>query len=231
MAVDVRPIIRTSPSACPRIKYSSRSDTSGSCPTGDHCWSATQTDFWHPTATSCLSGVLHYFTRNRSGRRDASVAVAAIELHVPTQPAAPNRTPRTGSRPAGLPSPRTAPPPPGSPRGGDGPRRTRPRPGRAPGDRSTDRGRIPRPRSLGGTLLGSSGRLTAAPARRRQLTPLLLITRSDYDRSDRTMATIVATAATAAAKKVAATTKPPTSMPTAESGGSSVRGRRHACGC
>ena len=38
----MRPSSRTSPSTCRKIKYSSRSDTSGSCPTSDHRWSATQ---------------------------------------------------------------------------------------------------------------------------------------------------------------------------------------------
>ena len=39
---DVRPISRTNPSTCRKIKYSKRSDTPGSCPTSDHRWSATQ---------------------------------------------------------------------------------------------------------------------------------------------------------------------------------------------
>src|SRR6185295_2487913 len=39
---EVRPISRTSPSTRRKIKYSSRSDTPGSCPTSDHRWSATQ---------------------------------------------------------------------------------------------------------------------------------------------------------------------------------------------
>ena len=39
---DVRHISMTSPSTCRKIKYSSRSDTPGSCPTSDHRWSATQ---------------------------------------------------------------------------------------------------------------------------------------------------------------------------------------------
>jgi len=38
----VRPISRTNPSTCRKIKYSSRSDTRGSCPTADYRWSATQ---------------------------------------------------------------------------------------------------------------------------------------------------------------------------------------------
>ena len=42
MVADVRPISRTSPSTCQKIKYSNRSDTLGSCPTSDHRWSATQ---------------------------------------------------------------------------------------------------------------------------------------------------------------------------------------------
>ena len=39
---DVRPSSRTSPSTCRKIKYSSRSDTLRSCPTGDYRWSAVQ---------------------------------------------------------------------------------------------------------------------------------------------------------------------------------------------
>ena len=39
---DVRPSSRTNPSTWRKIKYSSRSDTPGSCPTSDHRWSATQ---------------------------------------------------------------------------------------------------------------------------------------------------------------------------------------------
>ena len=42
LVADVRPISRTKPSACRKIKYSSRSDTSGSCLAGDHRWSATR---------------------------------------------------------------------------------------------------------------------------------------------------------------------------------------------
>jgi transposase len=37
---DVRPISRTSPSTCQKIKYSNRSDTLGSCPPADYRWSA-----------------------------------------------------------------------------------------------------------------------------------------------------------------------------------------------
>jgi hypothetical protein len=37
---DLRPTRRTSPTTCRKIKYSSRSDTPGSCPTSDHRWSA-----------------------------------------------------------------------------------------------------------------------------------------------------------------------------------------------
>ena len=47
---DGRPISRTSPSTCQKIKYNNRSDTRGSCPTSDHRWSATQHEFWHPHA-------------------------------------------------------------------------------------------------------------------------------------------------------------------------------------
>jgi hypothetical protein len=39
---DVRVISRTSPSTCRKIRYSSRSDTLGSCPTGDHRCSGPQ---------------------------------------------------------------------------------------------------------------------------------------------------------------------------------------------
>jgi LuxR family transcriptional regulator, maltose regulon positive regulatory protein len=42
LAEDVRPISRTNPSTCQKIKYSKRSDTPGSCPTRDYRWSATQ---------------------------------------------------------------------------------------------------------------------------------------------------------------------------------------------
>ena len=56
MAADVRPSSRTSPSTCLKIKYSNRSDTSGSCPTSDHRWSAAQADFWHPTCVLKWSG-------------------------------------------------------------------------------------------------------------------------------------------------------------------------------
>jgi hypothetical protein len=41
LVVDVRPVNRTSPSTCRKIKYSNRSGTLRSCPTPDHRWSAT----------------------------------------------------------------------------------------------------------------------------------------------------------------------------------------------
>jgi len=46
----VRRVSRTIPSTCRKIKYSSRSDTSGSCRPADHCWSANQSDFARVTA-------------------------------------------------------------------------------------------------------------------------------------------------------------------------------------
>jgi len=49
LVADVRPISSTRPSTCQKIKYSNRSDTLGSCPTLDYRWSATPTEFWHPT--------------------------------------------------------------------------------------------------------------------------------------------------------------------------------------
>lgn len=42
LAEYVRHDSRTNPSACKKIKYGKRKDTPGSCPTGDHRWSATQ---------------------------------------------------------------------------------------------------------------------------------------------------------------------------------------------
>jgi hypothetical protein len=42
LAEDVRPISRTSPNTCQKIKYSNRNDTPRSCPISDHRWSATQ---------------------------------------------------------------------------------------------------------------------------------------------------------------------------------------------
>jgi hypothetical protein len=42
LAEDVRHDSRTNPSTCQKTKYSKRKDTPGSCPTGDHRWSATQ---------------------------------------------------------------------------------------------------------------------------------------------------------------------------------------------
>jgi NAD(P)-dependent dehydrogenase (short-subunit alcohol dehydrogenase family) len=42
LAVDVHSVSRTSLSTCPKIKYSNRSDTSGSRRSADHRWSATQ---------------------------------------------------------------------------------------------------------------------------------------------------------------------------------------------
>ena len=54
---DVRTASRASPSTCQKIKYSNRSDTSGSCPPADHGWSATQPDFWHPAGASLLVDV------------------------------------------------------------------------------------------------------------------------------------------------------------------------------
>lgn len=48
MMADVRPSNRTNPSTWRKIKYSSRSDTSGSCPTSDHRWSAPQTRLLAP---------------------------------------------------------------------------------------------------------------------------------------------------------------------------------------
>ena len=52
---DVRPSSRTSPSTCRKIKYSSRNDTPGSCPTNDHRWSASQTRLLAPH-TCALGG-------------------------------------------------------------------------------------------------------------------------------------------------------------------------------
>ena len=66
MAEDVRPISRTSPSTCRKIKYSNRSDTSGSCPTGDHRWSATQARLLAPhRAWNSARGAVD---RRRAGR-------------------------------------------------------------------------------------------------------------------------------------------------------------------
>ena len=42
LVADVRPSSSTNPSTWRKIKYSSRNDTPGSCPTSDHRWSATQ---------------------------------------------------------------------------------------------------------------------------------------------------------------------------------------------
>ena len=54
MMADVRPISRTKPSTCEKIKYSNRSDTMGSCPTGDHRWSATQPRVLAPHTSPAL---------------------------------------------------------------------------------------------------------------------------------------------------------------------------------
>jgi hypothetical protein len=51
---DVRPISRTNPSTCRKIKYSSRSDTRGSCPTADYRWSATQSRVLAPYRRACM---------------------------------------------------------------------------------------------------------------------------------------------------------------------------------
>ena len=59
MAADVRPSSRTSPSACRKIKYKSRSDTWGSCLSVDCRWSATRPEFWNP------AGYLAVDTRHR----------------------------------------------------------------------------------------------------------------------------------------------------------------------
>ncbi len=53
LASDVRHVSRTNPSTRQKIKYSKRKDTPGSFPAGDHRWSATQADFWHPTGVRC----------------------------------------------------------------------------------------------------------------------------------------------------------------------------------
>ena len=82
MAADVRPISRTSPSTCRKIKYSNRSDTPGSCPTSDHRWSATQARLLAPhkvkgfqVAPAELEAVL----RTHSGVADAAVIAVADE--------------------------------------------------------------------------------------------------------------------------------------------------------
>ena len=54
---DVRPISRTNPSTCRKIKYSNRSDTPGSCPTSDHRWSATQARLLAPHREDFLVGL------------------------------------------------------------------------------------------------------------------------------------------------------------------------------
>ena len=80
MVEDGRPISRTSPSTCQKIKYNNRSDTRGSCPTSDHRWSATQHEFWHPHArlgAAALARVAERFGLDRQGAALARVYDAA----------------------------------------------------------------------------------------------------------------------------------------------------------
>jgi hypothetical protein len=54
LPADVRPISRTSPSTCRKIKYSNCNDTPGSCPIGNHRWWRPRPDLWHPTGANLL---------------------------------------------------------------------------------------------------------------------------------------------------------------------------------
>ena len=104
MVADVRPISRTSPSTCRKIKYSNRSDTPGSCPTSDHRWSATQARLLAPHRVGeTLSSIeLPHFDigrraveillddRTASGTHTVPMPLNArtrSQLHPPTPPA------------------------------------------------------------------------------------------------------------------------------------------------
>ena len=74
MAEDVWPISRASPSSCRKIKYSIRSDTPGSCPTGDHCWSATQARLLAPRRLAA-AGLLVTLLAPRSTEQGLNVGL------------------------------------------------------------------------------------------------------------------------------------------------------------
>ena len=78
MAEDVRPISRTSPNTCEKIKYSNRSDTSGSCRPADHRWSATQARLLAPHSHTRIGQVRDRVAARRG--RSIGVVAAAREL-------------------------------------------------------------------------------------------------------------------------------------------------------
>ena len=66
---DGRPIRRTKPSTRRKIKYSKRSDMPGSCPTGDHRWSATQSRVLASRRSSTVSITRRGWSPRRLRRR------------------------------------------------------------------------------------------------------------------------------------------------------------------
>jgi hypothetical protein len=75
LVTEVRPISRTSPSTCQKIKYSNRSDTPGSCPTSDHGWSGTPARLLAPHRPAPR--------RIRPARRDRQRRLRGIRRRVP----------------------------------------------------------------------------------------------------------------------------------------------------
>ena len=77
MVADVRPISRTSPSTCQKIKYSNRNGTLGSCPTPDYRWSATQPRVLAPHRLGLRAGEVAQLQLDDIDWRNAVVRVRA----------------------------------------------------------------------------------------------------------------------------------------------------------
>ena len=92
---DVRAISRSSPSTCQKIKYSNRNDTSGSCPTKDHRWSAPQARLLAPhnrsRSRSTTIGTDLATVPGRAGPRDPRDRLRPRRHSLPASPLRPDR--------------------------------------------------------------------------------------------------------------------------------------------